>query len=236
MTPTISTYARLALVLIVPAWLMAVPAEAQRRNPQSGERSDTPREGAAAPAAAPKAVPRGSEPRPSPGTSGSTDRGRTSNPDSGDAERSRGSAGARPRGDRPAIGRAEPRTEPPSTGGGGTVIISSGYGGYGYGGYGYGYGGYGYGYPDPGPYYSSGGYYDEGKLRLKLKPTAAAVYVDGYYAGIVDDYDGIFQRLRLEAGPHRIEIQEPGYEPLTVDVRIDPGRTTTYRGSLTKLP
>jgi hypothetical protein len=69
-----------------------------------------------------------------------------------------------------------------------------------------------------------------------MKPTEAAVYVDGYYAGIVDDYDGIFQALRLEAGPHRIEVQEPGYAPLVVDVRIDPGRTVTYRGALKKQP
>jgi hypothetical protein len=141
-----------------------------------------------------------------------------------------------------------PRTEAPPNNDR-PVIVSGGYGRYPYGGYGrypYGYGGYGYGgyggYGYGGYYDPYGGYaqyplfYDEGKLRLKMKPTAAAVYVDGYYVGVVDDFDGIFQRLRLEAGVHRIEIQEPGFEPLIVDVRIEPGRTTTYRGSLRRIP
>jgi len=28
-------------------------------------------------------------------------------------------------------------------------------------------------------------------LRLKVKPVDATVYVDGYYVGVVDDFDGI---------------------------------------------
>ena len=34
--------------------------------------------------------------------------------------------------------------------------------------------------------------------------------MDGAYAGIVDDYDGVFQRLDLEPGSHEIEIRSPG--------------------------
>jgi hypothetical protein len=56
--------------------------------------------------------------------------------------------------------------------------------------------------------------------------------VDGYYAGVVDDFDGVFQALRLEEGPYRIEIVAPGYEPIDFDVRIQPGRKITYRGDL----
>ena len=41
----------------------------------------------------------------------------------------------------------------------------------------------------------------------RSRPRDAAVYVDGYYAGIVDDFDGVFQRLTLEVGPHRIELE-----------------------------
>ena len=40
-------------------------------------------------------------------------------------------------------------------------------------------------------------------------PRNAEVYVDGRYAGIVDDYDGTFQRLDLEPGSHEIEIRAP---------------------------
>jgi len=56
--------------------------------------------------------------------------------------------------------------------------------------------------------------------------------VDGYYAGQVDDFDGVIQRLELESGPHRIEIRAVGFEPLVVEVRVQPGRTITYHGDL----
>ncbi len=106
--------------------------------------------------------------------------------------------------------------------------------GYGYNPYRYGYYGNIYGNP-----YAYGGYADvyyTGSLRLKVKPRFAEVLVDGYYVGLVNDYDGIFQRLRLEEGPHHIEIHEPGFEPLAFDVLILPGETITYEGYLRPLP
>ena len=69
-----------------------------------------------------------------------------------------------------------------------------------------------------------------------MKPRDAEVYVDGYYAGVVDDFDGIFQRLHLDSGPHRIEVRAPGYEPLVFDVRITPDHTTTYQGEMKRIP
>ncbi len=101
---------------------------------------------------------------------------------------------------------------------------------YGYGRYGdtYGYNPYGYGgYADA--YYT-------GSLRLKIQPRFGEVLVDGYYVGLVNDYDGIFQRLRLEEGPHHIEVHELGFEPLEFDVLILPGETITYEGYLQPLP
>ena len=109
--------------------------------------------------------------------------------------------------------------------------------GYGYNPYGYGRydGAYGYGY-NP---YAYGGYADDyytGSLRLKVKPRFGEVFVDGYYVGLVNDYDGIFQRLRLKEGPHHIEIHEPGFESLGFDVLILPRETITYEGYLIPLP
>ena len=49
-------------------------------------------------------------------------------------------------------------------------------------GYGYGYGSYGYG-----PAVS--------EARLQVKPNDAEVFVDGYFVGRVDSFDGVFQRL-----------------------------------------
>jgi hypothetical protein len=92
------------------------------------------------------------------------------------------------------------------------------------------------GYPDlPPPDYSSSGSGTDGTLRLKIKPNSAEVYVDGYYVGIVDDFDGIFQKLHIESGTHRIEVRAPGYEPLTFDVRISPDHGTTYSGELRRI-
>jgi hypothetical protein len=114
--------------------------------------------------------------------------------------------------------------------------------------YGYGAFGLGYFYYDPYTWYPpsyypgyygsySGGYYDPffydvGELRLIVSPRDADVYVDGYFAGRVDDYDGIFQALKLEAGAHHIQIVAQGYSPLNFDVRIEPNRKITYRGTL----
>jgi hypothetical protein len=106
------------------------------------------------------------------------------------------------------------------------------YGGGGYYGGGYYGGGYGGGY-DSG---TGSGYYGTGNLKLKVKPRDAEVYVDGYYAGLVDDFDGMFQKLELEAGPHRIEVRKAGYSTMTFEVRVPIEESVTYRGELKQLP
>ena len=47
--------------------------------------------------------------------------------------------------------------------------------------------------------------------------------------GTVDDFDGSFQHLNLEAGAHRIEIAPKGAERVAFDVNVQPGQTITYR-------
>ena len=78
--------------------------------------------------------------------------------------------------------------------------------------------------------YGSRVYY--GDVRLMVQPRDAAVYVDGYYAGVVDDFDGVFQRLTLEVGPHQIELDARGLEPQFYDVYVDAAQTTTIRTEL----
>ena len=99
--------------------------------------------------------------------------------------------------------------------------------------YGYGYPAYGYpGYPAAGyGYFALAPGRPYGALRIADAPPDAQVFVDGYYAGVVDDYDGVFQHLNLEPGPHRIEIEAPGYPRYGFDVRIDSGRTITYHAN-----
>ena len=97
-----------------------------------------------------------------------------------------------------------------------------GYSGYGYNPYGYGYSYYPTNYAD---LYT-------GFLRLKIRPQDGQVFVDGYYVGIVNEFDGIFQRLRLEEGPHHVEIRHPAYLPLEFEVLIVVGEKVTYEGEL----
>jgi hypothetical protein len=99
---------------------------------------------------------------------------------------------------------------------------------------GYGFGNvYGGGYGSGGGGYSvSQGYRDNGSLRLKINPKQAQIFVDGYYVGVVDSYDGAFQKLGLDGGDHKIELKADGYEPLAFDVLITPGETVTYKGEM----
>ena len=102
----------------------------------------------------------------------------------------------------------------------------------------YGYNGSGWHY-GPGVYapYPTYGYaHEAGGIRLKIQPRDAQVFVDGYYAGRVDDFDGVFQALRLEAGGHKIEIRMPGFEDLALDVHVQPGRTVTLEEFLRPRP
>ena len=111
--------------------------------------------------------------------------------------------------------------------------------------YGYGSFGLGYFYYDPYTWYPNSydhyrfqgyGYgYPTGELRLQVRPRHADVFVDGYFAGRVDDFDGMIQALRLEEGPYTIELVAPGFEPLVFNVRIIPGRKITYRGDMRPL-
>jgi len=93
-----------------------------------------------------------------------------------------------------------------------------------------------YGYDDYYPYgYTPEGYFDPmpghyyGGVRITGAPRDARVFADGYFVGIVDDFDGIFQHMNLEAGPHHIEIQWGASQPVAFDVNVRPGETITFR-------
>jgi len=71
-----------------------------------------------------------------------------------------------------------------------------------------------------------------GGVALEMSPYDADVYVDGTYAGRVEDFDGSRQPLTLVPGTHRIEVQAPGYAQLTFDVGVQAGQVIPYRGDL----
>ena len=71
-----------------------------------------------------------------------------------------------------------------------------------------------------------------GGVSLEISPSDAAVYVDGVYAGTVADFDGTDRPLTLTAGPHRVELDAPGYNRMVIDVNAVAGEVIPYRGDM----
>lgn len=119
-------------------------------------------------------------------------------------------------------------------GGQGPTVVVRGYGG-GYFGYPYMWGSYW----DPywvGPMWGGWGYYgyrgtydNSAELRLEVKPKEAQVYVDGYYAGMVDDFDGVFQRLHVSPGDHELVLYLNGYRTVKQNLHLGVNQDTRIR-------
>ena len=113
--------------------------------------------------------------------------------------------------------------------------------GYGLYGYGYGYYDYGYSYGDYYGYYPSANYrsyrYRSGniaQIRTLVEPAKTRVYVDGYYAGIVDEFDGLLQRLSVSPGRHEITLKLEGYKSHTFAVYVNREQTLKLRWDMAK--
>jgi hypothetical protein len=74
-----------------------------------------------------------------------------------------------------------------------------------------------------------------GNLRLAVAPDSAQVYVDGFYAGTVDEISRTEQGLDVSAGWHRLEFRAPGYVTPAVNVTVEADRTLNYRTQLQPL-
>jgi len=90
---------------------------------------------------------------------------------------------------------------------------------------------YPYPYPYPYRYYADLG----AAMRLDVKPREAEVYVDGYYAGIVNDFDGAFQRLRARPGEHEIVLYLDGYRTVRQKLYLTPKNTMKVRYAMEPL-
>jgi hypothetical protein len=74
------------------------------------------------------------------------------------------------------------------------------------------------------------------EVRVQVAPKEAAVYVDGFYAGIVDDFDGIFQPLFLPPGGHQIALYLEGFRTVFHNVYLRPGSSLKLHDRLERLP
>jgi hypothetical protein len=91
---------------------------------------------------------------------------------------------------------------------------------------------YPYPYPYPYPY----AYRVDYRSALRLQgPRDAEVYVDGYYVGTVDDFDGLTQRLYLEPGEHEIAVYLDGHRTRRELMLFRPGESYRLRVALEPL-
>jgi hypothetical protein len=96
--------------------------------------------------------------------------------------------------------------------------------------YGFGAGWYGGWYPSPYYWqypYPYGRYYRDydSSARLQVQPRNAEVFIDGYFVGVVDEFDGWLQRLNVEPGEHTLEIYLAGHRTFRQDLLFRPGVT-----------
>jgi hypothetical protein len=91
-----------------------------------------------------------------------------------------------------------------------------------------------YPYPSPYPYR----YYNVdlgAAMRIEVTPHEAEVYLDGYYAGIVDDFNGVFQRLRARPGQHEIVLYLDGYRTVHQKLYLTPKNTIKVKYAMERL-
>jgi hypothetical protein len=84
---------------------------------------------------------------------------------------------------------------------------------------------YGYGYD----------YSAIGDVRTEVTPKDTQVYVDGFYAGVADDFDGTFQRLHVAPGGHAITLYLDNYRTVTQKVYVRPDATAKLKIAMEKL-
>lgn len=99
--------------------------------------------------------------------------------------------------------------------------------------WGWGWGGWpGYYPPYPYPYYYG---YAAASVRIQVEPKNAEVYVDGHLAGMVDSFDGFFQRLQVAPGGREITIYREGFRSYSERLYLRVGQTYTMRQVLEPL-
>jgi hypothetical protein len=88
-------------------------------------------------------------------------------------------------------------------------------------------------FPFPGPVI--GGVFQGNRVatvRTRVTPRNTQVFVDGYSAGTVDNFDGVFQRLQLVPGQHEITLYLPGYRSYQESVYLNPGSSHDIRQTM----
>ena len=89
------------------------------------------------------------------------------------------------------------------------------------------------------PYWYFPIYDNRAEVRITVLPEeaeVAAVYVDGFYAGQVEDFDGVFQGLPLTPGGHGVVLYLEGYRTVRRNFYLSPGGRFRLRATMERLP
>ena len=78
-------------------------------------------------------------------------------------------------------------------------------------------------YPDP---------KTSSEVRLDVHPGRAAVFLDDYFAGTVDEYYGVEHAMLVVPGKHRIKIALAGYKTFATEVELLPHQKFELRTDL----
>jgi hypothetical protein len=79
------------------------------------------------------------------------------------------------------------------------------------------------------------------EVKLKVTPERAAVFVDGNFAGYVQQFSGMGRGMLVSPGAHHIKIALAGYQEFDTDVNLLPKQKMTIKtdlvaGSITQAP
>jgi hypothetical protein len=95
--------------------------------------------------------------------------------------------------------------------------------------------GYPYGWHPAYYGYPYGAFYADASVRVQVDPKETEVYIDGAWAGTVDDFDGFFQRLHLEPGDHEVELYLEGHRSQRQKIYLQPNGTFRIRHTMVPL-
>jgi PEGA domain len=84
-------------------------------------------------------------------------------------------------------------------------------------------------------YYAYPYYGPRADIRTEIKPKDAEVYIDDYYAGHAEDFDGAFKRLRVAPGGHSITFHLDGFRTVTENVYVKPDSTLKMKATMDRL-
>src|SRR6185437_7913014 len=72
------------------------------------------------------------------------------------------------------------------------------------------------------------------QLKIDVKPSRAAVFLDDGYVGHASDFGGRFHSMLVSPGKHRLKIELPGYQTYETEINLLPGQKSEMKSEMVK--